>query len=363
MPISTPAMGVGKGFGIAKESTYGTAIATADAWFYPNACDISRKRDFIQLPGANGQMVPGRYNATKPRGYRDVSKIDGQVTIDAEFDDIGLIIGNAFGAGSVTNNSPVSGAHTHTFTLARTKPATMPKGCTLFVDEDTADPAALRAAGGMVNSFEIVGDGSASDRPVQWSAEFGAQSGMDADYTGDALAFGSVSTAPFMEFTESMFAFHATPGTARGSLTDQNAGKEATRWAARLDNGPLWRPMAHGGAAVMREPVYGGLRTLTLEVTRDLFDEQFFDKYYSATLAGMFCACAIKVTSTSMITGSTPYSFDLYMPYAFIQRTHPDYGGGNDVIPETITFTASSDGSAAAATITLVNGTSTAYWT
>lgn len=363
MPIGTPAMGAGYGFGIAKESSYGTAISTADAWFYANALSISRKRPFVRLPGANGQIVPGRYNATKPRGFRDVARVDGSVTIDAEYDDIGLLLGAAFGSGSVVNDSPVLGAHTHTFTLARTKPATMPKGATLFRDEDTSSPAVLRAAGGMINSLELVGDGSATDRPVQLSLDMGAQSGMDANYVGDALAFSGVSTAPWLEFTESMFAFHATAGTARGSLTDQSAGNEATRWSSRIDNNLLWRPMAHGGAAVMREPVYGGDRVLTLSVTRDLFNERFFDEYYAATLAGMFCAVALKLTSTTMITGSTPYSLDIYMPYSFIDREHPDYGGGNDVIPEAATFTASSDGSSSGATITLVNGTSTAYWT
>jgi len=83
----------------------------------------------------------------------------------------------------------------------------------------------------------------------------------------------------------------------------------------------------------------------------------------SATLTDRFAALAVKFTSPTIIVGSaTPFSLDVYFPYGVIQDNPVTYGGGPDLIPERVTYVASTNGTTDPSIWTLVNGTSTSYW-
>jgi len=353
MAISPPAMGLQETFGIAREVTYGSAVAPT-IWFKASPSNWENIDDVLEMSGPSGGMVPFRYDATRPRAYKGTPQIGctGQI-IEAEFDDIGHLLSNAFGVPTFNTNTPVAGAHTHVWTMPFARPATTPTSVSAGQLKGLED---LRFAGAMIDTLALRAQpGAILQLVLDWIAQSGGAAEVDdADTEG-------YSTAPWMEFHHVNVRWHATPGTATGSLATLNAGSEQSTIEFMMRNGYRREQAAGNGVRGIREPTWAGYRTAQMTFSRDLFNDTFFNEYHGSTSPTWFSAIELRVQTTEFITGSTPYELRIYMPYAVIQRRSA-YDGGPGIIPENLTFFAGSDGSVAPVTVTLINGTgSTPY--
>jgi hypothetical protein len=306
-----------------------------------------------KMPGPSGSNFPFRYSATLPRQYRSTKQIRGNITVEGEYDDIGRYLMNALAEPTSTADSPVASAYTHVFAVpVSTAAANTPKSLSIARLNGVED---WRFLGCFVDVLEIRG---IADRIQEVSMDIIGTSGGDAE-VDDADTEG-YSAAPFMEFHDADFRYHATAGTATGSLASQTGGAALLGWTLRVQNN--WRavPAVGTGSRIIREPIYQGERMITLTLQRDAWDDEFFDKEFPAAEPGAYGAFEMKLTSDEFITGSTPYDLALYCPYGVVMGTPTEYGGGADILPETVTIELGTNGTASPLTATLINGTTNA---
>lgn len=345
--IAPPPMGYQESFGIARESSYGSAAAPG-IWFKADPMTIARVDPHLPVAGPSGAQVQHRYHATRPRKFRGTPQIRGNVSVACEFDDLGHLLGNAIAAPSVSG--PTDSAYTHTYTLSAAKPANMPTSLTVARLTGLED---YQFTGCMIDNFELR---CQPGQILTASMDFIGQTGGAAE-ADDADTEG-YSTAPWMEFHQVNVRYHATPNTATGSLATLASGSEAMGATFRLENRLRAVQAAGNNVRGIREPVYNDYRLATISFDRDFFDDDFFDEYHSSTVTDAFSTIELRVLGTENIpSGSTPYQMRIYMPFAVLDRSE-SYGGGAGPLSETVTFTAGSDGSTAPLTVTFITGTS-----
>ena len=103
--------------------------------------------------------------------------------------------------------------------------------------------------------------------------------------------------------------------------------------------------------------IYQGHRRATMTFSKDYINDDFHDILFGATTAA-FDSWSIRMQSDEYITGTTPYSLEIWFPAGIVLSSPVEYGGGPDVIPETITVEAAYGGSGAIiCNAILVNGT------
>lgn len=354
MSVTRPPMGIGEGFGISLEATYGTAAATApESWWRPISNTLKRTDPGLPLSGPTGYSVP---TTSSGRIFRGTPDISGTVVLEAEYDFIGLLLQNAVGVPSYAVDTPVASSYTHTFSLAATHPSTMPLSFTAArVIEDGGDGGnnSVRFTGVMINRMSISGAGG---RIVTVSCDMIAQGGASS-VQDDTI--GSVSGAPFIEFHDSVFrADFGGAGQTLNSSDDQTAGAEAIDWTWEIDNALRIQQAAGSGVREIRPPVYSGYRMSTLTVNRDFFDDNFFDLYHASSPLNTFGTFGVYCSSDEFITGSTPYALEIILHAGRITSpSPPGYDGGPEIVGENVVIEAGYDGTNAPVEINLVNGT------
>jgi hypothetical protein len=353
MAINTPPMGIGEAFGIAFETTFGVAVAPT-IWWQPVSNTLKRVDPVLQLSGPSGVSVA----KTTTRGFRAKPDISGTVVVEAEYDDIGHILKNTLGA-PATSGPTETVVYGHVYNLLPAIPATMPPSMTCARITGLEQ---YQFQGCMVNSLEISG---ADGRIVNVSMDIiGSTGGSIA--VADTI--GTLSADPFIEFYDSIFRvdFSAT-GTSLTSTYDQKDGANATDWTLRIDNN-LRRQQATGPypAAVTnirgdRPYIYSGYRSATMTVSRDFFDDNFFDLYNATTLAGTFGTFGITCVSSEIITGASTLTYSLAMKFQAgqIVGDPQEYNGGPDILGERIVIEAGYDGTNSPVVVNLQNRTST----
>lgn len=358
MSIAAPAMGYEESIGIAKESTYGTANATPSFWMRPISCTLKQTDTPKALRGPTGVGVDTLYNATVPRHYRGHRVVSGNLLFEAEYDDIGWFLANAFEAGAFTTNVDVNGAaHTGTFlhtfeVIADTVLQNTPAALTISRINGSED---LRFQGCMIDNLEIAGR---ADQLVTISLDIIGQSGGNVE-VADADTEG-YSAAPFMEYHDVDWRYNATVGTAYTALTAQTGGAAALDWVFRLENRLRAVPSTNLTDRFIREPIYDGYRQVTLKVNRDSFDDTFFNHEFPATEPGSYAAGSIHLESDEATAGGGVYGFDLFSPSWLVMGEPTEYAGGAGIIPEAITLKAACQTAATAAcTVRLANVTNT----
>lgn len=345
--IAPPPMGLQEAFGVGRESSYGSA-ATPGIWWKADPMTITRQDPHLAVSGPSGSMVQHRYHATRPRKFRGTPQVRGNVVVACEFDDLGHLLGNAIAPPSVSG--PTDSAYTHTFALTAAKPANMPTSLTVARLTGLED---LQYVGCMIDNFQL---NCTPGQILSASMDFIGQTGGAAE-AADTDTEG-YSTAPWMEFHHVNVRYHATPNTATGSLATLASGSEAMGATFRLENRLRAVQAAGNNVRGIREPVWNDYRMATLSFDRDMFDDDFFDEYHSATEAAAFSTVELRVLGTENIgAGTTPFQMRIYMPFALIDLPGGGYSGGAGPIPETVTFTAGTDGTENPVTVTLVNGT------
>jgi hypothetical protein len=363
MSIGAPAMGYEESIGIAKESSYGTANATPSFWMRPISCTLKQVDVPVPLRGPTGVGVDTLYNATIPRHYRAHKMVAGNLLFEAEYDDIGWFLMSAFEQGAFTLNTNINGGasagtNLHAFeVIADTVAQNTPPSLTITRINGMED---LRYTGCMVDNLEIAGR---PDQLVTVSLDIIGQAGGDLE-NADADTEG-YSAAPFMEFHDSDFRYHATVGTAYTALTSQTGGTAALDWLFRLENRLRAVPATGLTERTIREPIYSGYRQATLRVTRDFFDDNFFEHMFPPTQptganeALSYAAASVHLESDEA-AGAHFYGLDIYSPCWLVMGEPTEYSGGAGIIPESILLKAAAQtASTAPCTVRLANTTAT----
>lgn len=356
-----PPQGIGEAFGLSQETTYGIAVDPAVFW-RPVSNTLRRKDPWSPLTGPTGSAV----GMTTTRAERFQPDVSGTVVVEADYDYIGWMIN--FGVAASTVAGPIeTTAYTHTSTMAATIPAsTNPSFTGVRITElDVGGNQSFQYTGCMIDNLEISGAG---DRLVTVSADIIAQSGGSGAV---ADTIGTLSTSPFIEFSDTVLrAAFSTTGASLTSSHDQKSGAEALDWTVRLENG-LLSQMAAGtrtaaGAPLrgIRQPRYGGYRRATMTVSRDYFDNNFLAQYHHATRASTFGTFGINSISNELAGATTqPYTMNIVFSAGHIVDGLNEYGGGPDVLGETIQIVAGYDGVNAPVQFVLINQRSANYLT
>jgi hypothetical protein len=350
--ITQPPQGIGEAVGIAREATYGVAVAP-DIWWRPISNTVRRKDPWVPLTGPTGSAV----DMTTTRAVRYTPDISGQLMVEAEYDDIGHLI--MYALGNYTTESVDTGYYTHAVNLSATIPATTPQSFTLA---RVTELEQFQFAGCVIDAIEFSGR---RDSLVTVTCDIVGQTGGAADV---ADAIGTLSAAPFIEFHDSVF--RADFGSTDQTLVagdDQNAGAEALDWTVRFENNFRFQPAAGVRDAsgdplrAIRQPTWGQYRAATMRVSRDYFDDNFFDVYHQSTLASAYSSFAIVCTSNEIAANSNPYELTFPFSAGIVIDGMNEYPGGPDVLGESITIKAGFDGTAAPAGVVLKNATGVSY--
>jgi hypothetical protein len=339
--IAPPPIGAQEAVGFGKESTYGTGVS-ATAWMrpIPNEFTLQSKDPALPMAGSSGVMVDTRYNATLPRAFRGTPDVSGDISVEANYSDVGMWLANALAAPGTAGSNP----YTHTFNLAAAPPATMPVSLSVSRIHGLAAEH-FRYNGGVINRLEISGG---PNRIVTMKAGWIAQT-----RTGSlSLSEGTFATSPFIEFHHAKLRHSMSIAAGAGVATAQTGGAEILDFTLVIENGLRAVQAAGSGVRGIREPVYNGYRGAMLTINRDYFNDDFWDQEYAATIAGMFSTVEIE-----LIGVAATYELSLYMPAAVVQTPEP-LPSGVGVVPETVTWKAAYDGTNAPFTAKLINATS-----
>lgn len=263
-------------------------------------------------------------------------KVEGGFNIIAKPDEIGLLVALAMGADSVAGAGP---AFTHTITPVASSSTTSLEPFTLVVDRK-------------VNTF-----GYKSCKINQWTAEASPQDylRMTFDVIGYDEDNGDTIDDSLSESSLSGYQFkNGSVEIADSAIADVTS----FRWTYNnnLENDRF--TMGSGDNMAEIEPQK---REITAEVdvlyssTTDTVRESYFKAGETAKLECLF-------TSGDTVSGDTAmYSIEFEMPLAYIIDASPVVSGP-DRITQTLSFKATENDSNEAATVTIVNGDTSAYF-
>lgn len=353
-----PGYGFEEAVGFAKESSWANSTAPTD-WVRPIRCTIIPKDPLLKIDGVSGTVVPLVWqSASKIRGYRGFVDVSGQLVVEADYDDLGhwLLATAAFFL--TTNNSPVSGAHAHTWALLPTVPTNNRQSYTIQRQGgtvwDAGSNVALRMPGCVCDSLEIAAaGGKIVSVTMMWYGR--------GDFTLTTAGTVVLNTSPWVEFHDTVVRWETAVGGTISAADDQTGENAAIDWKLTIPMNLRTDLQATGVAGRWRrEPIPQGYIPPRFSFSRDFFNERFYSKRFpgetspgnAASMWEVFCE------SDEFITGSTPFSLKATMPCGFIMSGLPEFGGGPDVLPETIEVEAGYDGSSSPLTIVLTNGTS-----
>jgi len=329
MAVSPPAYGYEEVFGIAKETTFGTGV-NPDVWWRPVSNSLRTKDGPLPLAQASGVTVPFYYAAGTLRGFRGMPDVSGTVVVEAEYDDIGHIFNNAVGTATTTDNTGTNNGYEHLFEVAY-QAGNMPSSWTIARINGAGD--AYRFVGCMVNTLEI---SSAENRIVTVSMDIVGQAGSQA-----ADAIGTLSAAQFIEMHHSYCRRENAVGTQPDSDDNLDDGNDCADWTFRLENNLRVQQAAGYGVRGTRPLIYSGHRRATLTFNKDWFDDTFYDVINNTTIGSTVDSISVYCDSgTDIDVGGQNYDLEIWLPAAVLVERDDSYGGGGDVIPETVTYEA-----------------------
>jgi hypothetical protein len=360
-------MGFEEVVGFGQEATYGVAATErTPGWAKPLSFTLKNTDPPMMLGGPSGGSVPFVYNATVPRHYRGTQQVAGNITIECDYEMLGVLLANAVGAGTVVADDDIDGApdvgtQLHTFNvLGSSASAVTPKSLTIFRINGVED---LVFTGCMVNTLEIV---AAAESIVTVSMEIIGQAG------GNALSAATdgtgYSAAPFIEFQDTCVRFDPGAVSTAYSAMSGNALSGAAAplsWSLKIENN--LRAVAAACSTTgrtIREPNYGGYRTVSLTIDRDFSDDTFFDEMFPATEAASYSTYEVRCTSTTAVPGGAGayHALSLYIPAGIVMGAPNEYGGGADIESEQVIVQAAAPSAAAIPfTARLANSETIAY--
>ena len=310
---------------VVEEATYGSSPGTGESYF-----EIISESLKQEIEVKSRRSLRGVSDRKTTLGNKVVG---GDLVLDLNFEGMGLFLKHAMGGYSFSADTPVAGANTHIFTLLDALPMGLSvevskgdiptgdvflyQGCKVdTLDFDLTSDEIIQLTCGLIAQTETA-DGAASatpsyptDLPVEWR------------YSGTLTLAGTAA----IEFEEAKIS---------------------------LANNLRRRFLMHD---TTREPDRGTeKRKVTGEATVEFEDLTLYNKY----IAGTPGTLALTYTSTSFVTGTTPYTIAFSMPNIQLTGLSPIVGGEG---PITVAwpFLSMHDGTSTdALTITIVSGEAT----
>jgi hypothetical protein len=364
MSIGSPAMGFEEVAGFGQESTYGSAASIrTPGWVKPLSFTLKNTDPPMMLGGPSGGSVPFVYSASLPRHFRGVQRVAGNITVECDYEMLGVFLSGAIGIGTVGANLDIdggasAGTYLHTFNmLGNSTTANTTASMTIARLNGMED---LQFLGCMIDTLEISAN---ADSIVTISMDIIGQSGGNAE-VADTDAEG-YSAAPFIEFHDSCINYNATTSTAYTAAaigaTPLSGGAAPLTWSVRVENNLRAVASSCLSGRTIREPIYQGYRKASFTFSRDYWNDTFFNHQFPATEPAAYAAYEIRCTSDEA-AGADFYAASFYMPAGIVVGDPNEYGGGADIESETITVEAAAPSAAAVPfTARLANTESVAF--
>lgn len=322
--MTLPALGFDEVIGIGKESsTYGTAAAPS-VWFRPLSFDPGVDDSLIASPAGAGAGVPFAYgySSTDPRAYERTRVVRPTWSFEAEADDIGWILEAMLGTGS--HSTP--DAELHQFDAITSVPANMPDALTVVHGNTVQD---LGYTGCRIATFEL----AARSDPGIIVCTLGM---IGQSFADDSVGSPSYSAAPFLEYTNCSVRTDTATTIPHTSADDLTGGEAAVDWTLRI--GTPVREAPQVGSALIREPFWNDYWSAELEINKDWFSTDQYDVMIHATKASRFLSASVFMDTNIVAGGGENYSLEWEAQTVLLQGDVPGYGGGADVLPETLRF-------------------------
>lgn len=361
--VTLPNYNYKKAFGMRRETVYGTVVGAADVWFRAIDIGLACADQPKTMEGPTGYNSRFLYSgaSTPPRLRRDFGMSEGRTILEADYDDVGHILANVIDAPATVDNVPETGVYSHIFTMPLDG-SSVPnnQSFTAFVATGkffTGGPPGttlphLQYPGAMIDVLEIA---FAQNRIVALAIEAVAR--RPAPVVAGSIA---LSVAPMMEFEQFGWRFHTTPGTSLSAGHLQTAGAEHIDGVIRIDNN--LRKIAQVGADMreLREPVPQGVRTVTMRMTRDFYDNRFYVKRHPGDAAEQNAFASFGLFGQSYYnipTKGTKFSMNVEIRFGVVDGPPIVFQEGDGITPEIVAVEAATDGSTPPLLLTLINGT------
>lgn len=299
---------------VAKESTYGTAVAGTTAYEF-NSEGFDYEPNRVQ---GTGLRVNGRV-ARSGRRVETTKQAVGALEIDAQTKGMARLLEAAVGAGTATLVSGTTYQHNYIF-------ADVPPSLTVQKSvpraDGTIDPYTY--AGVMVNSWEF---NAANDDIAKFSFDFDCRS-MDTARAFDALTYPT---------TPSLYHFGQAAITVGGAVTVPTSTALATGGTAATDvrdfslsvNNNLQTDRFNFGASGLKAKPTVGLR----EVTGKFTAEYSATTYRTAFVADTDLAITVTLTSSEALSTGTA-TLQIVLPIVRLESAVPVANDGNLVTVE-----------------------------
>ncbi len=309
---------------VVEETEYGTTPGTGESYFEIVSDDVKMACEPKVRKSLRGRSPRFTFMGNK--------RVGGPLNLELLFEGLGLFIEHGMGTYEFAADTPIADANTHTFTLAETLPIGLSvelckgnipagkvflyQGCKVntldfkFTEEDTVDmEVGLIAQTETPNTAASGSPSYPGDHPVLWH------------YAGDLTIAGT------------------------GSLEFKGGN-------IKLDNLLPERFLMHN---TTRSPLANVRRSITGAFTIEFADLALYDKW----VAGTTGVLTLVMTSTEMVTGTTPYTCTFSMAKQQLAG-EPAVVPGEGTIEVTYPFIGLHDNSTTdALTITIVSGETT----
>lgn len=243
--------GASGSIGIGKENAYGTAVARA-VWRPIIACSFLHDLDLKTRPNTRtGAASFNKYGST----YTSRAFWGGRLSLEATFDNLGMLFEQAIGSVSTQNDTPSAGYYTHTFVRS----LTFNKGLTFELNRGALDGSKELFAGGKISSMTL-------------TAEAGGLLLVDFDCFGRwdpaTETAPRTDTAASPTFGTDEYCVTSDLGSV---ITWNSTTVKAKRIVTTVNNGLQdWRQFV--GSITSDEPIRNGEESITMEATVEVND-------------------------------------------------------------------------------------------
>lgn len=319
-------VGSGAQLQIGKETTWGTAVAGAKI--------INFTSESIKV-NADKKTEDTLIASTAPSG-KDLMKLE----VSGDFSGIlrpefaGYLLRLAFGGSDTkTDNSPVTGAYTHSIPLVGAS-GTLPS-FTAIIDRKVA---VKKYSGCKIDSFSL--EGAAADY-VKFTVSV---KGKD-EATGTLASLSALALQSFK--------------TVGASLTIGGTTYDAKSVKFNLKNNLQDVGQTYGSGVYVLEPIHGQREaTVDVELNYDSNTETLFDTNYTTDTKVGSIVWTLK--SPSVVTGSTQYTVTITMNNVVITSVERNVNGAGVLVAK-VSGQALSIGSTEPVVATVIDATSTVY--
>lgn len=304
--------------GLGEETTYGTVV-TRDRFLDINSESLALSHERITSGSIN------QIGTRKERVNNGLFRVAGDVTLDLPYRDAELLLKHTLG--SVSTTGPVSGAYTHTFSIADA----LPTGLTVEIFRDSSGflgtdlNAAFIYEGCKINSLALSASvGSYLSAVVSFVSEDENRLAK----SGAAVATDLNTTRDLMTFTQGTLSYDGFTTQVENIDLTINNNLNADRF--RL------------GSRITREPVRGGKIEISGSFVAD------FDGFarYNEFRASSTRALILTFTGGNIPNSATAQSLTITLPFVLPTGTDLNVDDGG-ILTQTIPFMAYRDPSVA----------------